>query len=111
MFNGKSDDGTKKKKTETVTKKTEQTEQEPILDSMPIANDTSGIENIESKKDSGRTIKGFIEPDVTQLPDNKDLLESVNVVPIPEAPAPKQDEPLDLLPIDPIDPTAPLPDN
>jgi hypothetical protein len=60
----------------------------------------------------GRTITGFIEPNVTKLPDNKDLQESNNIAPnlTPLQPTLRDIE-SSIPSILPIDPTSPLPAN
>ncbi len=63
---------------------------------------------VNSNTPEGRTIEGFIEPDVTQLPDNKDLQESNNVAPAPSPLTPKLEAPVAPLL---IDPSTPLPQN
>lgn len=66
---------------------------------------TSVSNVVKSDTPEGRTIAGFIEPNVTKLPDNKDLQESNNVAP---PLTPKLEVPVAPLI---IDPSAPLPSN
>lgn len=111
VFKGKGKNPTKKEKTEKVVKKTDQSLEVPLSDLGPITDGTGEAGNAAGENKPGRTIEGFMEPDVTQLPDNKDLVESLNVAPIPEDLAPKPETPVDIVPLDPSDPTEPLPDN
>lgn len=107
MFKGKSDAPTKKGKTEKVSKKTDLPPSDLVSDPSSIAETSSATEDTEKVKEQGRIIEGFIEPDVTGLPDNKDLQESVNVAPIPEPLTPKEEVPQDSLL---TDPNTPLPE-
>jgi hypothetical protein len=75
MFKGKGKNSTKKEKTEKVVKKTDQKEQESLADLGPIAESVNVSGNTTGENKPGRTIEGFMEPDVTQLPNNKDLIE------------------------------------
>ncbi len=80
---------------------------DPLLEKTEA--EAGDIGSMEEKTISeGRIIKGFLEPNVSELPNKKDLQESVNVAPLPEALAPK-----DIEPVTPVleDPNAPLPEN
>ncbi len=76
----------------------------------PLVKPTKGspsinINIVNKTSNNGRTVEGMIEPDVTQLPDNKDLQESNNVAPAPMTPelrapvAPLLINPSDSLPL------------
>ncbi len=87
--------------------KTAEPKQKPMNGVRP--DEGTGVSNVvNSNKPEGRTIKGFIEPDVTQLPDNKDLQESNNVAPALSPLTPKVEAPVAPLI---IDPSAPFPSN
>ncbi len=79
-----------------------------IENSLRPVEGISANNTVNSNPSEGRTIAGFIEPDVTQLPDNKDLQESNNVAPVPSPLTPKLEAPVAPLL---IDPSAPLPPN
>jgi hypothetical protein len=85
-YRGEPETWGKKGKTENSTEKAEIPTQKPanILRTVESISDASGtsVDKIaDSNPEQGRTIEGFIEPDVTQLPDNKDLQESNNILP------------------------------
>lgn len=71
---------------------------------------SNDLENqtVTNSSNKERIIGGFMEPDVTQLPDNKVLQESANVAPVRTSLTPLTPETeTPLL----TDPTTPLPDN
>ncbi len=80
--------------------------QKPEANPASNSNRVNKFSNKAAQK--GRTIEGFIEPNVTKLPDNKDLQESNNVAPAPSPLTPKLEAPVAPLL---IDPSAPLPSN
>ena len=108
IFKSGSEDPSKIVKTENVKKNTAPTQQGIATDTAPDMNEPidSTISNINSNKT--RTIPGFIEPDVTQLPDNKDLQESNNVAPASSPLKPNSDNSITPLP---VEPAASLPEN
>jgi hypothetical protein len=82
----------------------------PKQTNTPLVKPTKITPSINSEivnkiSNNGRTVEGMIEPDVTQLPDNKDLQESNNVAPAPLNPklrapvAPLLINPSDSLPL------------
>ncbi len=73
------------------------------LNSLRPASDISLSNVVKSTSPRGRTIKGMIEPDVTQLPDNKDLQESINVVPTLSPLTPKLKVPVAPMIVNPSD--------
>ena len=111
----------KKEEIKKVSKKTNR----PIKRTVPrlhsnetISSEASNrVNNVSnSSKNKGRTVKGMMEPNVTNLPDNKDLQESNTVAPVPAPLKPKLDldapvTPLLKVPADLTDPSAPLPSN
>jgi hypothetical protein len=107
MFNNKDKDKAPSKKGKTDKEKTEIPPSNLVNDTGSLEETSSTMENPENEN-KGRVLEGFIEPDVTGLPDNKALQESINVAPIPEPLTPSNDVPEDNLL---SDPNAPLPEN
>ncbi|MGJ8657991.1 MAG: hypothetical protein ACSHX6_16205 [Akkermansiaceae bacterium] len=103
----------KKEKVQKVSTSAERPKLRPVTQPQPsniapavVNNNVNRVSKKTAQK--GRTIEGMIEPNVTKLPDNKDLQESNNIAPIPVQP--KLESPVaPLLPNDFIDPTSPLP--
>jgi hypothetical protein len=86
------DDPSKIDTTENTSDVVKPVKQDPVSNSVPVEVDTP-VPNIATSDDNkARTIEGFIEPDVTQLPDNKDLQESNNVAPKPSQLRPNSDK-------------------
>ena len=105
-----------KEKTQTISKPEKLTKPPTVISKSQPTNYTSAtttskkVNNVTKKTtQNGRIIAGFIEPNVTKLPDNKDLQESNNIAPIPVLP--RLETPVAPLLPDAIDPTSPLPSN
>ncbi len=99
----------KKGKAKKVAKKAELPKQRTVNRIRPNGSTPSAnSNNVKMTSNKGRTIEGMIEPDVTKLPDNKELQESNNIVPAPSTLTPKLEAPVAPLLIDPKDP---LPSN